>query len=55
MWDTVHDGRRHTHGGVVHDVESLIATAKAHLEQQVSGYDSLPWPHPAADVFLDLP
>ncbi|MFD0272677.1 Eco29kI family restriction endonuclease [Kitasatospora sp. NPDC059646] len=54
MWDTVHDGRRRTHGGVVYDPESLIAIAKAHIEQQVSGYDSLAWPHPAADMFLDL-
>ncbi|MFG2694679.1 Eco29kI family restriction endonuclease [Kitasatospora sp. NPDC048407] len=53
-WDTVHGGRRRTHGGVVHDVESLIATAKTHIAQQVSAYDSLAWPHPAADVLLDL-
>ncbi|GAA3251571.1 Eco29kI family restriction endonuclease [Nonomuraea helvata] len=53
-WDTVHDGRRRTHGGVVHDIEALITEAKAHIEQQVSNYYSLPWPHPTSEMFLDL-
>lgn len=53
-WDTVHDGRRRTHGGVVHDAAVLIATAKAHIEHQVIGYEALPWPHPATETFLDL-
>ncbi|MET9083402.1 Eco29kI family restriction endonuclease [Streptomyces sp. NPDC004237] len=53
-WDTVHDGRRRTHGGIVHDVEALIAQAKAHIEWQVDGYDTLPWPHPVGEALLDL-
>lgn len=53
-WDTVHDGRRRTHGGVVHDVEALITQAKAHIGRQVDGYHTLPWPHPASETFLDL-
>jgi hypothetical protein len=53
-WDTVHDGRRRTHGGVVHSGEALIAEVRAHIEQQVDGYDDLTWRHPAADELLDL-
>jgi hypothetical protein len=53
-WDTVHDGRRRTHGGVVHDTEALIVQAKAHIERQVNDYDALPWPHPAGERLLDL-
>ncbi|MEV0577613.1 Eco29kI family restriction endonuclease [Streptomyces sp. NPDC050392] len=53
-WDTVHDGRRRTHGGVVHDIEKLAIEAKAHIAQQVSDYEELPWPHPATDTYLDL-
>jgi hypothetical protein len=53
-WDTVHGGRRRTHGGVVHDVEKLVPEAKAHIARQVSDYDELPWPHPASDTYLDL-
>ncbi|WP_035847463.1 Eco29kI family restriction endonuclease [Kitasatospora azatica] len=53
-WDTVHEGRRRSHGGVVHDAEALVATVKAHIDHQVSGYDALPWPHPATEEFLEL-
>jgi hypothetical protein len=53
-WDTVHDGRRRTHGGIVHDAEALIAQARTHIEWQVGGYHALPWPHPASDSFLDF-
>ncbi|MFG2562407.1 Eco29kI family restriction endonuclease [Streptomyces sp. NPDC048496] len=53
-WDTVHDGRRRTHGGVVHDVEALVLVVKAHIERRVDGYDALPWLHPSTETFLDL-
>ncbi|NIY67135.1 Eco29kI family restriction endonuclease [Streptomyces malaysiensis] len=53
-WDTVHEGRRRTHGGVVHDVEALVSEVKDHIERQVDGYDALPWSHPSTDTFLDL-
>ncbi|MFF5925762.1 Eco29kI family restriction endonuclease [Streptomyces hydrogenans] len=53
-WDTVHDGRRRTHGGVVHNAAALIVQAKAHIERQVNGYNALSWPHPANEVLLDL-
>ncbi|MFC6091476.1 Eco29kI family restriction endonuclease [Saccharothrix lopnurensis] len=53
-WDTVHDGRRRTHGGVVHDAESLILEVKAHVQQQVADYNYMPWPHPAKDKYLEL-
>ncbi|MCO6009267.1 Eco29kI family restriction endonuclease [Actinoallomurus purpureus] len=53
-WDTVHDGRRRTHGGVIHDVEKLKEQVRAHIAQQVSDYDERAWPHPSADKYLDL-
>ncbi|MFE1325234.1 Eco29kI family restriction endonuclease [Streptomyces sp. NPDC058741] len=53
-WDTVHDGRRRTHGGVVHDIWKLVAEVEAHIARQVTDYDRLPWPHPATDSYLDL-
>ncbi|MEV1244497.1 Eco29kI family restriction endonuclease [Nonomuraea sp. NPDC049750] len=53
-WDTVHDGRRRTHGGVVHDIDALITEAKAHIEQQITNYYSLAWPHPTAETLHDI-
>ncbi|GAA3617944.1 hypothetical protein GCM10022267_00200 [Lentzea roselyniae] len=53
-WDTVHDGRRRTHGGVIHDARALIEQVKAHIQWQVADYDHMPWPHPAAETYLDL-
>src|ERR1700677_170264 len=53
-WDTVHPGRRRSHGGEVHDSELLRAEVKAHIERQVNRYGALPWPHPVSEAFLDL-
>lgn len=54
-WDTVHDGRKRTHGGTVHDREELITRAEAHIHAQVAAYDELPWLHPAMeDKYEDL-
>ncbi|KOV89034.1 Eco29kI family restriction endonuclease [Nocardia sp. NRRL S-836] len=54
-WDTVHDGRSRSHGGVVHDAHKLIEAAAVHIEHQVADYDYLPWPHPAGDDrYLDF-
>lgn len=54
MWDTVHDGRRRSHGGVVHQAEKLLAEAGKHIARQVDDYDKLPWPHPNTEVYEDL-
>ncbi|MET7494127.1 Eco29kI family restriction endonuclease [Streptomyces sp900116325] len=54
MWDTVHDGRRRSHGGVVHQAEKLLAEAEKHIAQQVDDYDKLPWPHPSTETYEDL-
>ncbi|MGW1193986.1 Eco29kI family restriction endonuclease [Streptomyces sp. NPDC002559] len=54
MWDTVHDGRRRTHGGVVHHVDKLLTDARKHIQQQVNNYDRLPWPHPGTETYEDL-
>lgn len=53
-WDTVHDGRRRTHGGVVHDDQALIRDVEAHIKRQVDDYKKLPWPHPLSEGFLDF-
>ncbi|MFE7326555.1 Eco29kI family restriction endonuclease [Streptomyces sp. NPDC057565] len=53
-WDTVHDGRSRTHGGVVHEANKLLATAKVHIAQQVVSYNELPWHHPDTDTYEDL-
>jgi hypothetical protein len=53
-WDTVHDGRRRTHGGVVHSVELLTGEVRAHVQRQVADYVHMPWPHPAKDKYLEL-
>ncbi|MGW2227125.1 Eco29kI family restriction endonuclease [Streptomyces formicae] len=53
-WDTVHDGRSRTHGGVVHEAGKLQAAAEAHIAQQVAAYDKLPWQHPDTDTYEDL-
>lgn len=53
-WDTVHDGRRRTHGGVIHDVDLLIGEVRAHIQMQVADYSDMPWPHPAEDRYLEL-
>jgi hypothetical protein len=53
-WDTVHNGRRRSHGGVVHDIEKLVAEAEAHIARQVSDYDELPWPHPDTNSYLNI-
>ncbi|MEV7491926.1 Eco29kI family restriction endonuclease [Streptomyces anulatus] len=53
-WDTVHDGRSRTHGGVVHEADKLLADAEAHIAKQVAAYDKLPWQHPVTDTYEDL-
>jgi hypothetical protein len=53
-WDTVHPGRRRSHGGEIYDPDVLNANVKAHIERQVSRYGGLPWPHPTSETFLDL-
>lgn len=53
-WDTVHPGRRRSHGGEVHDSELLKAEVGAHIKRQVNRYGGLPWPHPVSETFLDL-
>ncbi|MDT0377211.1 Eco29kI family restriction endonuclease [Streptomyces sp. DSM 42041] len=53
-WDTFHEGRDRTHGGDAHDPEQLAAEVAAKIDQQVTNYHSMPWPHPEQPLYLDL-
>jgi len=53
-WDTVHDGRSRTHGGVVYQAEKLRAAAEAHIAKQVAEYSDLPWQHPETETYENL-
>lgn len=53
-WDTFHDGRDRTHGGEAHDLAELTAAVESQIQKQVTGYTSMPWPHPTTSKYLDL-
>lgn len=53
-WDTVHSGRRRTHGGVVHEVDELTSAVITRITEQAKEYESLPWPHPESITLIDL-
>ncbi|MEU4301872.1 Eco29kI family restriction endonuclease [Kitasatospora aureofaciens] len=52
-WDTVHEGRKRTHGGIKHDLDALTARASKHILWQIDSYASMPWPHPGLTPEID--
>lgn len=49
-WDTVHGGRRRTHGSDSHDGENLRVEVTEHIEKQLRGYAHMSWRHPSSDA-----